>query len=455
VRRARALRMAGVLWVLASVSWSASRAPEAERLAAAALARVDAEPDAALADARRALALTEEFDPTDYVAAGRKGEVVEDAYQAAREAYRRHRSGLYEAVGAALFAKGETVPARRYLSRAVLLDPTRPRVQRLARALIAEQRGRETLDLLHRHFAASEYGAESIPLVERAADLVGLPSAQAELDRARLLALPGSSAEPREGLLRFPPTTRLSTGGPLRLDETITVFYLAARGCRSCSADVEALAKTVKPPVRVVLVPEDPEQDQSLRQVASLYRVAWPVLVGPGLAAALDVPPGSVRVAARQGYMGAAVGSPFAAKLPPVLAVLSRTDVRETVPRAGFMPGRAPVPARPAPPSLLPEGLAFGEDEPAPAPFVAALDAFRGGRALEALRFLDAVAAKDDGWLLPPEARLDRALCLAALGRAEEARRLLLRIGDGRSQEAVDRALESKASGRRRPASKP
>ena len=38
--------------------------------------------------------------------------------------------------------------------------------------------------------------------------------------------------------------------------------------------------------------------------------------------------------------------------------------------------------------------------------------------------------------------RLDRALCLAALGRREEARRMLLRTGDSRFQDDVDRTLE-------------
>ena len=36
---------------------------------------------------------------------------------------------------------------------------------------------------------------------------------------------------------------------------------------------------------------------------------------------------------------------------------------------------------------------------------------------------------------------LGRALAMAGLGRREEARRMLLRIGDSRFQEAVDRAL--------------
>src|SRR5687767_14648364 len=76
----------------------------AETLAAGALSRAAADPAAALADARRALALTADFDPTAFVRAGRRGEMVEDSYQAARDAYRLHRALLYEAVGAALTA---------------------------------------------------------------------------------------------------------------------------------------------------------------------------------------------------------------------------------------------------------------------------------------------------------------------------------------------------------------
>ena len=66
----------------------------------------------------------------------------------------------------------------------------------------------------------------------------------------------------------------------------------------------------------------------------------------------------------------------------------------------------------------------------------------------EALRLFEGLEARGDGWLLPPEARLDRALCLAALGRRDEARRLLLKTGDSRFQEGLDRALEKVGTGR-------
>jgi hypothetical protein len=432
----------------ASLAAQAGRVKESERLAAAALARAAGEPDAALAEARRALALTEEFDPTEFVAAGRRGEVVEDAFQAARDAYRRHRARAYEAVGAALAARREVAPARRYLSRAVLLEPLPARVHRLAAVLIADGQPRAALDLLHRHLAGPGYGADGVVLVEKAVDAAGLPSAQAEMDGARLRALAGAAGEPRLGAPRLPAQARLSTGGRLRLEEALTVFYVAAQGCRTCSADMEALRKAVAPPARVVLVPENPNEDQSLRQVASLYRVDWPLLLGAGVAQALDVTPGSALVTARGGFVSAAVSPPFGVKLPPVLAVFARSDVQETLPRAGFKPARPePTPSPPARPAL-PDHLAYGEDDPPPAPFVAALDAYRAGRPLEALRFFDALAGKQDGWLLPPEARLNRAVCLGALGRTGEARRLLLRIGDARAQEGVDRALESLSPGR-------
>jgi hypothetical protein len=44
--------------------------------------------------------------------------------------------------------------------------------------------------------------------------------------------------------------------------------------------------------------------------------------------------------------------------------------------------------------------------------------------------------------LLPPEARLNRSLCLLGLGRREDARLMLLKTGDSRFQEDVDRTLE-------------
>ena len=76
----------------------AARIAKAEGLAAEAMTRTAQDPAAALVLARESLALTNEFNPTVFVEMGRKGEVVEDEFQAARAAYGEHRARLYEAV---------------------------------------------------------------------------------------------------------------------------------------------------------------------------------------------------------------------------------------------------------------------------------------------------------------------------------------------------------------------
>jgi hypothetical protein len=118
------------------------------------------------------------------------------------------------------------------------------------------------------------------------------------------------------------------------------------------------------------------------------------------------------------------------------------------VPRPSW--SRGPIDRTPLPPApgLLPGDIAPGEEAPFPVEFTAAVEAFRSGRKVEALAAFDALEAKGDGWLLPPEARLDRALCLAGTGRRDAARRLLLRTGDSRFEDAIDRLLETVAAGK-------
>ena len=417
---------------------------EAERLAAEATRAAATRPVDAIALSRRALAVTAEFDPIAFVRAGRKGEVVEDTFQAARAAYRQHRAGLYEAAGVSLEAGGRHEAGSRYLRRALLLEPTSGRASALARSLLALGRGREALALLQ-SAAAGPPNAATVVLFEQAADVAGLPSAQAEIDRARLRALGGPTVELREGPLKIPADARLSTGGPLRLEEAPVIFYMASATCKTCSEDLDVLARSVAAGTRVVIVPEGPEKDRAVRQVLQVYRYTWPVALG-AVAPALGVEPGTLVVAARAGWVPVVVKPPYAAALGSVVTMLSKNDVKETVPRKGWNlrpPDRKVAP----PPDLLTDGLAPGEDEPAPAEFTRAVAAYRARRFAEALRGFETVAARDDGWLLPPEARLDRALAMASLGRREEARRMLLRIGDSRFQEAVDRALERVGSG--------
>jgi tetratricopeptide (TPR) repeat protein len=425
---------------------------QAEALAAKAIAGAAAHPETSLADARKAMALTVEFEPTAYVRAGRKGEVVEDAFVAARTEYRHHRARLYEAVGVSLAAAGRHAEAARYLRRAFDLDPTEGRPVALARSLVALGRGRAAIDILLAG-GAGTLGAETLAVAGAAADAAGLPSLQAEIDHVRIATLQTQPRiEHRDGPFALPERTRLSTGAMLRLDgEAPTLLYVAEPTCRSCSADLEALKRLLPPTIQVVLVPPAADQDQALRGVVSLYRYAWPYAVGTALPAALRLTPPVALLVARGGFSGAMLRPPFNAALPVAVEVMTKAEVRESIPRADW--NKRPV-ERPAPvprATLLDSGFAPGEDEPAPPEFVSALGAFKGGKAGEALRLFEALEAKGDGWLLPPEARLDRALCMAALGRREEARRLLLHTGDSRFQDDLDRALESVGSPARKP----
>lgn len=437
-----------VLTAVCALAATGSSLEEAERLADDAVRRAAEHPEASLEQARKALALTADFEPTAFVKPGRKGEVVEDAYVAARSDYRRHRARLYDAVGQCLSRVGREDAAVRYLRRAAVLDPVGASPVRLARSLVAIGRGRPALDALLAQ-GANELGADALEVGQRAADAAGLPSLQVEIDRVRLLALPTTPrVEYRDGPLSLPEKARLSTGAPLRLEaEGPILIYAAERSCASCSADLESLKRLAPADARVILMAQAPDQDQALRSAVSLYRYDWPFLVGPGVAEALRVSGPSLLVVGRRGFCAALVHPPFALTLPGVLGVFARADLRESVPRGAW--NRRPVDRKPAAPApgILEQGLAPGEDEPTPPEFRAAVEAYAARRFAEALRLFEALELRGDGWLLPPEARLDRALCLAGLGRREEARRLLLRIGDSRFQDAVDHALEEISSG--------
>jgi hypothetical protein len=411
--------------------------------------------------ARKALALTDEFEPTDYVRAGRKGEVVEDEFLEARRQYRIHRAKLYDAVGECLARAGKARPATRYLGRAELLQPTADRAVAYARALQADQRPGEALFALRKSLrsAQASLSAEGLRLLEQGVDGERLASAQVTLDRWRVAALKSPNVTHVAGPLKVAGTPRLSSGAPFAWSEDPVIFYVGSVSCRDCSAHLQEIqaalagyrrraAKEGGPEVTMVLLPEEPDQDQALRQLVTLYRYPWPVLMGRGHLASLGVKPAELLVVARRGWSAVKIQPPFdEAALGSALDLLARREVSEAVPRSNW--NRQPaVDAVVAEPKLLPEGMAPGEDPPAPAAFTAAVDAFRAGRPLETLRFMDALAADEGGWLLPPEARYNRALALRAAGDREAARRILLRIGDSRFQEEVDRALE--APGKRR-----
>jgi hypothetical protein len=424
-----------------------SATAQAERLAQEADALAPRDPKAALGKARSALALTVEFVPTEFVRAGRKGEVVEDEFKAARDAYQRHRAVLYEAVGGVLARQAQPLAASRYQRRAFELEPTPARGIALARSLNELGRGREALAVVQRAIAGlASLTPETAEVIARAADVAGLPSAQAEIDRGRLTAVLGPAVTLREGPFELPPGARLSTTPVVRLEDAeVNVLYGAEASCRTCSADLEELARQVPKGVRVLAVPPGDDQDQALRQVLGLYRRPWPLLLGRDLEARLSLMPRSLLIVARGGWTQAVLKAPFGNTVATALAAVQRKDVEETVPRPSW--NRLPVDRAPPPPQpgLLPEGIAPGEDAPFPAEFDAAVAAYRAGKPTEAQKLLDALEARGDGWLLPPEARIDRALCLARAGDRDQARRILLRTGDSRFEDKVDELLETVA----------
>ena len=415
---------------------------QAERLAASAKASPKSE--TSLADARKALLMTESFDPLRFVTTGRKGELIEDAYREALARYRSHRALLYEAMGECLAQQGQPRAGVRYLRRAFLLDPARGRLAALVRALLLdEDRAAEALDLVVRQSVGPLEG-ELLAAAQKAADASAIASLQAELDRGRLAKITAEPRpEPRDGPIVFGDRLRLSTGAPFRVDEAgTTVVYAADPGCKACSSDIEVLGKLVPEGVRVVAAPAVPDMDHPLRQALALYRRTWPIVLGAREGAYGDVAP-VVWVVSRGGWSAAVVRSPFARSLPLVLDVFAQADVQESRPRAAW--NRRPPVRRALPPlpPLQEDGLAPGEDEPAPPEFGEAVAAFRAGRPLEAARLFEALRRREDGWLLSPEARLDHALCVAAAGNHEPARSLLRAIGDSRFQDRVDQALES------------
>jgi hypothetical protein len=347
-------------------------------------------------------------------------------------------------VGTLLVQQGQTLAGKRYLGRAFLLDPRPSRGLALARAQIALGRGREALATVQKAIAGvTSLSPEAAAVIAQAADVARVPSAQAEIDRGRLKATLGDAVTLWDAQVVVPPGTELSSTPVFRLaDAPINLIYLAEASCRHCSADLAELRRLVPDGVRVLILPEGDDQDAAVRQVLTIYRYPWPLLLGPDLSTTLGLQPRSALVVGRGGWSAAVLKAPFGRELASALAAFERTDVRETVPRPQW--NRRPVDRRPLPPppGLLEDGLAPGEDEPFPPEFTAAVEAYRAGRHREALKAFVALESRGDGWLLPPEARLNRALCLAAMGNRREARRILLRTGDSRFEDAIDETLE-------------
>jgi hypothetical protein len=99
-----------------------------------------------------------------------------------------------------LALQGNALAASRYQRRTFLLDPTPDRGLALARSLNELGRGREAIDTVQRAIAGlAGLKPEAAEVIARAADVAGLPSAQAEIDRGRFAATLGKAVDLRRG----------------------------------------------------------------------------------------------------------------------------------------------------------------------------------------------------------------------------------------------------------------
>jgi hypothetical protein len=434
----------GLLGALMLASAAGTGVRDAERLLAESQSALAREPQLAWVRAREAVQASAIFVASDFVRPGRKDEILEEQFLAARGTYRRHRALVYEGAGVSLARLSRHAAAARYLHRAVELGREEARPA-LMHALAASGREWEALSIGLRRAGTGSLSAQETAECSVIADALGLASLQAEIDRARIAV---QRVEPALGFIdgpfELPERARLSTGAPFRLkgEERPTLIYVAEASCRTCTADLEALARLAPAEARIVVAPARDGGDQALRQALALYRHDWPVVMGIDAGEVLRVTAPCLLYVGRQGWSGGVAQPALARTLPPLLALFGRQDVGETLPRGSWSHVRPRRPVLPLPPPLREGGLAPGEDEPFPGEFVRVAQAYAAGRFADALSALDVLAAGDQAWLLPPELRLDQALCLARLGRVDVARGLLRGIGDSRFQDDVDRALE-------------
>ena len=203
----------------------------------------------------------------------------------------------------------------------------------------------------------------------------------------------------------------------------------------------------------MLTLPEADDQDAALRQVLRLYDYPWPLLLGRGLAARSG-PGAPLGAAGRPGEAGRwrCSAPPFGAALAAALAVARARR------RAGDgAPGRLePPPGRPQPAAAAP-GPARGRPGPGRGRALsrpsstAAVEAYRAGRSAEAHEGLRRARGARATAGCCRRRRASTARCVwRASGSTREARRILLRTGDSRFEDAIDDTLERVAPASRR-----
>jgi hypothetical protein len=135
----------GWLGALLLASAAATGVRDAERLLAESQSALAREPQLAWVRAREAMQASAIFVASDFVRPGRKDEILEEQFLAARGAYRRHRALVYEGAGVSLARLSRHATAARYLHRSVELGREEARTA-LMHALAASGREWEALN---------------------------------------------------------------------------------------------------------------------------------------------------------------------------------------------------------------------------------------------------------------------------------------------------------------------
>ena len=260
-------------------------------------------------------------------------------------------------------------------------------------------------------------------MIARAADVAGLPSAQAEIDRGRLVATLGKARRAARGTVRDAPGRAALDeprvpprrgGAHRRLRRRGLVPDLLGRPRGAGPAGAEGRAG----------------RSRCRRGTTRTRPCArcWPSTAGPGrccsgrdLAARLRLEPRSVLLVARGGWTQAVLQAPFGPELGSAIAAppASGRPGDRAARRAGTA-GRSTARRSRRRPACSRRASLRGRTSPFRPSSRPAVEAFRAGRAAEAPRRSTRSRPGATGGCCPPEARLNRALCLA---RARPARR--------------------------------
>ncbi len=387
------------------------------------LAEASTDAEGALSAGLAALAATVDFEPTAFVKAGRKGEVVEDDYLS-RPGTPIAGTGLASTPPWAESTppRGDHEAAVRYLRRAEFLGPdsSSGRAARgcLSPRSVGPQRRRSCCrDSSPRVGPGQTSWRSSRRSSTRQA---GRASRSRSIGPESWPSL-GGARSGGTGHFELPKGTRLSTAPVFRMaDAAVNVIYAAEASCQTCSEDVEALRRGDPAlPRGSSSCPRDRTTTTPCGRCSVCSSVSWPVMIGPGLGSTLGVTPRSVLIVGRGGW-GAALlpGAPEAGARQGGGTVGKDGCRSKSLPRPGW--NRRPVERSSAhvryrgcgPRGWRPATTSLRQPE-----FEAAVTAYREKRPAEAMRLFDeSPDAGTDGSFPPRPGSTARCVSMRSVG---------------------------------------